>query len=51
MNQTPYSKTRNNITLLIFALGFLILAMVLNGCATQRSPCPMRTGYIGYGAR
>jgi len=50
-NQTPYSRTRNNITLIAFGLLFLALAMAFNSCTTTHYGCRNTAGYVGYGPR
>lgn len=48
MTQSNYSRTRDSITLILFALAFLIFAMVSSGCSSERKGCQMRRGFIGY---
>lgn len=51
MTNQKYFQTRNSISLILFALIALILAMAFNSCTTQKSGCKMTAGYVGYGNR
>jgi len=48
MTNSQYTQTRNSITLILFAVVALILAMALNSCSTERKGCQLTRGYVGY---
>lgn len=47
-----HSNTRDSITLILFAFGFLLFAM-LTSCASTKGdgPCKVNRNFIGYGKR
>ncbi len=50
MNQTPYSRTRDNVTFFMVAV-LLLIALMASSCHTQKAGCAGSRGYVGYGNR
>jgi len=48
MTNANYSRTRDNIGLIVFGIAFLLIAMASSGCGTERKGCQLTRHMSGY---